>query len=67
MWLPYSQLDGSRELITSDPEELARSIEALSEICRLKIVGGCCGTDQRHMEAIAKRLTQNDHITNRED
>lgn len=54
--MPYSQLDGSRELITSDPQELARAIEALSEICRLKIVGGCCGTDHRHMEAIAKIL-----------
>ncbi|WP_229425667.1 homocysteine S-methyltransferase family protein [Massilia sp. Se16.2.3] len=23
---------------------------------RLNIVGGCCGTDERHVEAIARRL-----------
>lgn len=54
--LPYSDLDGSAELKTSDPEELAGQIKRLGEICRLKIVGGCCGTDHRHMEEIAKIL-----------
>ena len=54
--LPYSQLDGSRELKTSDPDELACHLAKLGEICRLKIVGGCCGTDERHMEEIAKLL-----------
>lgn len=54
--LPYSQLDGSRELKTSDPGELADHIRKLGELCRLKIVGGCCGTDDRHMEEIAKIL-----------
>lgn len=54
--LPYDQLDGSRELKTSDPKELAEYIEKLGEHCNLKIVGGCCGTDHRHMEEIAKIL-----------
>lgn len=54
--LPYDQLDGSRELLTSDPKELAEHIADLMEICCLKILGGCCGTDDRHMEEIAKLL-----------
>lgn len=54
--LSYAELDGSAELKTSDPKELARHIADLGKVCRLKIVGGCCGTDHRHMEEIAKRL-----------
>lgn len=54
--LSYAELDGSPELKTSAPEELAQHIADLGKVCRLKIVGGCCGTDHRHMEEIAKIL-----------
>ena len=52
--LPYAELDGSKELKMSDPIELAKAMLKLRDIVPLKIFGGCCGTDGRHMEEIAK-------------
>lgn len=54
--LPPHILDGSGEVHNSDPEELAEEVFALEPGIRLRIVGGCCGTDESHLEAIAKRL-----------
>lgn len=54
--LSYEELDDAKELLTSEPEALAEAIMALKEICSLKIYGGCCGTDGRHMREIARRL-----------
>lgn len=56
--LPYGELDGSAELKTSDPVELAAHMAKLGEVMDLRIAGGCCGTDGRHMEEIAKLLRQ---------
>ncbi|MCX4318706.1 MAG: homocysteine S-methyltransferase family protein [Lachnospiraceae bacterium] len=52
----FEELDGSKELKTSDPKELAESMLKLREIVPLKIFGGCCGTDGRHMTEIAKLI-----------
>lgn len=38
------------------PERLADEITALREDYGLRVLGGCCGTDQRHIEALALRL-----------
>jgi S-methylmethionine-dependent homocysteine/selenocysteine methylase len=38
------------------PERLAGEIMALREEFGLKVLGGCCGTDHRHIEALAQRL-----------
>lgn len=54
--LSYAELDGATELQTSEPETLAEETLRLKERFGLKILGGCCGTDQRHMEAMACRL-----------
>lgn len=54
--LPYAELDNSIELKSSDPIELASEMVRLREICPIKIFGGCCGTDQKHMNEIAKRI-----------
>ncbi len=56
--LPYAQLDHAQKLYTSPPEELAEEMLRLREILPLKIFGGCCGTDARHMEAIARWLSE---------
>ena len=56
--LPYDQLDNSKELKTSDPAELAEEMVRLREIIPVKIFGGCCGTDGRHMLEIAKRISR---------
>lgn len=55
--LSFAELDGSKELKTSDPAELAEAMLKLREIVPFKIFGGCCGTDGRHMIEIAKRIS----------
>ena len=54
--LAYSELDGAKDLKCSDPESFAQEMMRLKKDKGLKILGGCCGTDHRHMEEIAKRL-----------
>lgn len=54
--LPYAQLDGAADLHCTDPCALALEMEALGREMNLKIWGGCCGTDGRHMEEMAKRM-----------
>lgn len=54
--LSYKELDKAIELRSSNPEALARSMMRLREIMDLRILGGCCGTDGRHMEAIARAV-----------
>lgn len=52
--LSYDQLDKSDRLLTSEPEELAHWIGKLKRDFHLRIFGGCCGTDESHMKAIAR-------------
>ncbi len=54
--LPPEELDQVKTLQTADPYTLAQHIMALQHLIPLKIYGGCCGTDQRHMEQMAKCL-----------
>jgi S-methylmethionine-dependent homocysteine/selenocysteine methylase len=49
----HAELDAATELDAGNPSELADQYRALR--CRLpglNVLGGCCGTDQRHIEAI---------------
>jgi S-methylmethionine-dependent homocysteine/selenocysteine methylase len=49
----HAELDASPDLDPGDPEELAAEYRELhSAFRRLAVVGGCCGTDHRHVEAI---------------
>ena len=49
----HAQLDESEELDEGDPVELARQYLELGELLpKLTVVGGCCGTDDRHVRAI---------------
>lgn len=50
------ELDGAAELDSAEPEDLAQQIFELQQKYHLKVVGGCCGTDNRHIEALAKKL-----------
>lgn len=56
--LSYGELELATELLCAEPEELAEEIMALREIGDLHIFGGCCGTDDRHLEAMARRLAR---------
>jgi S-methylmethionine-dependent homocysteine/selenocysteine methylase len=49
----HAELDESPDLDAGDPAELGRQYLHLRTILpRLNVLGGCCGTDQRHLEAI---------------
>jgi homocysteine S-methyltransferase len=50
------ELDGSAELISEDPEQFASSMVSLNKKYGIKILGGCCGTNENHISAIAKAL-----------
>ncbi|HET8742958.1 MAG TPA: homocysteine S-methyltransferase family protein [Gaiella sp.] len=51
--MSHAELDEAQELDTGNPEELALEYVALRErLPRLTVIGGCCGTDHRHVEAM---------------
>jgi S-methylmethionine-dependent homocysteine/selenocysteine methylase len=53
--LSHDELDAAEELDEGDPDDLAARYAVLSEkLPRLNVVGGCCGTDHRHVTAIAE-------------
>lgn len=56
--LPYSELDGAIDLKESSPSDWAEDMLGLRTDYSLQVFGGCCGTNNRHMEEIAKRLIQ---------
>lgn len=50
----HAELDEATELDEGDPRELAAAHERLrSRLPNVTVVGGCCGTDARHVDAIA--------------
>jgi S-methylmethionine-dependent homocysteine/selenocysteine methylase len=50
----HAELDEAEELDAGDPVELAaRYVELRQEMPQLNVLGGCCGTDHRHIAAIA--------------
>ena len=50
----HAELDASTELDIGDPEELGQQYRHLgSQLPHLRILGGCCGTDHRHIRAIS--------------
>jgi S-methylmethionine-dependent homocysteine/selenocysteine methylase len=51
--LSHAELDAAEELDTGDLQLLATSYNALrARLPGLAIVGGCCGTDTRHVAAL---------------
>ena len=51
----HAELDEAEELDEGNPEELAAQYRQLRELLpNLNVLGGCCGTDSRHIEAICK-------------
>jgi S-methylmethionine-dependent homocysteine/selenocysteine methylase len=50
----HAELNESAELDTGDPAELAvHYTELKNRLPNLTVMGGCCGTDHRHVEGIA--------------
>lgn len=53
--MSHAELDEMTELDEGDPEDLGARIGSLSgSLPDLSVVGGCCGTDHRHVAAIAE-------------
>jgi len=51
----HAELDAATEIDIGDPEELGRDYRTLQSLLpRLNVLGGCCGTDHRHVEAICR-------------
>lgn len=54
----HAELDEAEELDDGDPEDLAEGIAALCErLPSVRVIGGCCGTDARHVARMWDRLT----------
>ncbi len=52
--MSHAELDEAEELDDGDPVELAASFADLRRrFPQLTVLGGCCGTDHRHLDAIA--------------
>jgi homocysteine S-methyltransferase len=50
----HAELDEATEIDAGDPLALAADYRALqATLPKLSVLGGCCGTDYRHMQAIA--------------
>lgn len=54
----HQELDASDQLDDGDPHEFGEQYRALRALLpNLCVVGGCCGTDLRHIDAVANAVT----------
>jgi S-methylmethionine-dependent homocysteine/selenocysteine methylase len=52
--MSHEELDAAEELDDGDPAELGADYRAMrSRLPRVNVLGGCCGTDDRHIAAMA--------------
>jgi homocysteine S-methyltransferase len=56
--LEPEELDDSEKLVEEDPRIFGQSVASLHAELGMKILGGCCGTDDRHIDSLAKRLAE---------
>ena len=52
------ELDGLEQLDGSEPDKFADELLDLHHQFGIKVIGGCCGTDHRHIQAIAARFSK---------
>ncbi|ASC69217.1 hypothetical protein XM38_001430 [Halomicronema hongdechloris C2206] len=51
----HAELDEADTLDDGNPEELGSQYRQLKQVLsQLNVLGGCCGTDERHVEAICQ-------------
>jgi homocysteine S-methyltransferase len=55
--LSPEELDASADLVEEDPEVFGKNVADLSKELGMKVLGGCCGTDNRHIECLARNLS----------
>lgn len=50
----HAELDNSPELDIGNPQQLGEDYaDLLRRLPHINVLGGCCGTDHRHIEAIS--------------
>lgn len=55
--LSHAELDAAESLDDGDPEEFGSLHSELFDLLpNLRVVGGCCGTDHRHVGCVSRRL-----------
>jgi homocysteine S-methyltransferase len=54
--LTPEELDGREDLDTADPASFADAMLRLHRELGMRVLGGCCGTDARHIRLLADRL-----------
>ena len=60
--MSHAELDAATELDDGNPVELGREHAALlKRLPHITVLGGCCGTDHRHVEAIARSCAGHAH------
>jgi homocysteine S-methyltransferase len=53
--ISHEELDNAEELDSGNPEEFGRQhAELRTRFPSITVMGGCCGTDHRHVEEISK-------------
>ena len=58
----HAELDKATELDPGDPAEFGRQYAELRRrLPHLTVLGGCCGTDHRHLEAICRSCVGHKH------
>ncbi len=54
--LSPEDLNNSEDLVEEDPATFGKSVAEFNNAFGLKILGGCCGTDELHIRALASEL-----------
>ncbi len=52
------ELDDSAELVTETPAAFVEGLDNLRRRFGLRVLGGCCGSEGAHIEALARRLCE---------
>ena len=57
--LSHAELDEAEDLDDGSPSELSSQYKELrNKLSNLNVLGGCCGTDHRHIEEIIKAIAK---------
>jgi S-methylmethionine-dependent homocysteine/selenocysteine methylase len=57
--MSHAELDEAEELDDGNPHELGQQYRMMRQYMKeLNVLGGCCGTDHRHIESICKAFMQ---------
>ena len=54
------ELNNCDALVAEDPVVFGKTVADLHRSLGMKILGGCCGTDQRHIDQLAQQLSTTD-------